>query len=251
MNGSNKVKNALATKLGLGAMAAMVALVVGTHAKAQVMSADIVDGQVKTVDIASNAVTTAKIANGAVTSGKLQNSAVSNGKLGANAVTGAKVLDNSLTGADIDEQTLSGVDADALGGATRYGLLWLDSYSTSEVLTLPACSHGLEYMSMVVSNGPTGHVLLNASFTAGTGTNFSAPFGVAARLERTTPTAIVGDWQESQFGSGGSGRTNIAVTQTFPLDEGQNTFVLRVCDASDIAGGQTIRGQLSWILTEN
>jgi len=233
------------------AIAAVLALSVGAYANAQVTSADIVDGQVKTPDIASSAVTTAKIAGSAVTSGKLANGAVTNAKLAADAVTGVKVQDNSLTGADIDETTLVGVDADLFDGKTRGELMSMGSFSTSEVLTLPACSNGRRYMGFTLAGGPAGKVLLNASFTAGNGTNFAAPFGLAARLERETPTAIIGDWQESHFGAGGASRSNIALTQEFQYPAGGGTYLLRVCDASDSVGGVTIRGQISYIFRPN
>jgi hypothetical protein len=212
-----------------------------------VLTSDIVDGEVKTADIASSAVTTVKLAGSAVTAGKLASSAVTNAKLAASAVTGVKVQDNSLTGADIDEQTLVGVDADLFDGKTRQELVSFASFSKSDVLTLPACTNGLQYMGMVLGGGSSGKLLINASFTAGNGSNFAAPFGIAARLERTLPTPIIGDWQESHFGSGGASRSNIALTQEFPFTAGGGTYILRVCDASDSVGGHTIRGQLSFI----
>ena len=253
MNGLVNRWNVITAKMTTaGALAAALTLTIGAQASAQVTSADIVDGQVKTPDIASAAVTTPKIANSAVTSAKLANGAVTNSKLATNAVTGATVQDDSLTGADINEQTLADVNAATLGGRNASDLrVDFGTNSASNVVTLPACNPGLAYMTVQFSGGNTvgGQVLFTASFTAGTGTNFSSPFGVAARLERVTPTPILGDWQESHFGSGGAGRTNIAVTQAFPIALAPeiSTFVLRVCDASDSAGGQTIRGQLSFI----
>jgi hypothetical protein len=238
------------TYANLLSTAAVALSLIGTaYASLVVLSTDIVDGEVKAVDIASNAVTTAKLASGAVTAGKLANNAVTNAKIATNAVTGAKVLDNSLTGADIDETTLSGVNADSLRGRSLNDLtVSFDSTSSSQVLTLPACNPGLAYITTSFSGTTNaGEILLIGSVTAGTGTNFSAPFGIAARLERVTPTPIIGDWQESHFGSGGAGRSNITVTQKFPIAPEGGTFVLRVCDASDSAGGQTIRGQLSYI----
>jgi hypothetical protein len=222
-------------------------LVFGGQAVAQVATDVQCAACVGTDDLAADSVTTNKIANGgvrnvdlganSVSSGKIKDGNVTSAKLAADAVTGEKVLDNSLTGADIDEYSLQSVRT-SMGG-----------HVSSEVATLPACSNGLRYMGVQLVGGKAGQVLLNASFTAGTGTNFAAPFGIAARLERESPTVLIGEWQESHFGSGGASRSNIAVTQVFPYEENGGTYALRVCDASDSAGGVTLRGQLNWTYT--
>ena len=229
-------------------LAVLIALMGGAYANhLLVLSSDIVDGEVKTVDLGSNAVTGAKLASGAVTSGKLVNSAVTNAKLAATAVTGAKTVDNSLTGADIDESTLQGVDASELSGLERQALIALGGTHNSAVLTLPTCDAPLAYVTKSITVPWPGTVVVNGSFTAARGGTWPASTGIAARIEQTAPSAQIGEWQEDHVPTT-SGRANVAVTQLFGVNQGTNTFILRVCANNTV---QTIRGQLTFVYSAN
>lgn len=211
-----------------------------------VLSSDIVNGEVKTADIATGAVTSAKLAGGAV----------NNAKLAANAVTGAKVQDNSLTGADVNETTLSGIDAATLGGFSRNDLIRVGSAAvTGVVIDMPDCNPGLDYLTRSISVPWAGSVVVNTSFTAqGPNVPVAGTFALAARVERTAPTVIFGQWQESHTSYGSANaRSNISTTDVFPVSAGSNSFALKVCDNSDAAGngGFTIRAQMTFVYTPN
>jgi hypothetical protein len=123
VNGLKYTSSARVSKSTLASVLAALALLAGTGAKAQVTSADIVDGQVKAPDISSAAVTAAKIAAGAVTNVKLADNSVTGAKVQNGSLTGADIQDGSITEVDFSSSTLNGINAAELNGFTANDLL--------------------------------------------------------------------------------------------------------------------------------
>ena len=274
MNGSENGRRVLPTKLMYtSVVAAALALTVGTHADAQVTSADIVDGQVKTPDIASAAVTAPKIAGNAVTGAKIAGNAVTGAKVQDGSLTGADVQDssitgadtqdgslsgadiqdNSITGADITESTLSGVNASTLNGYNASDLVRVGEAEVTSVLDLPDCSPGLAYLTKTITVPFNGSVLVTSMFTAQMNNSATLAKALAARVETFQQGGVVqvGIWSEDHTAYGSPNqRSNLVSTELFGVGAGENTFVLRVCDSSDAdLTAAAIRGKMTFVYT--
>ena len=245
-----------------------------------VLSSDIVDGEVKTPDLATSAVTNSKIAAsavgnakiatgavtntkiaaGAVTSAKIAAGAVTTAKIADGAVTGAKVADGSLTGAevtdgsltsaDINQSTLDAIDASTLNDFTRFEVA-----STGEAperafqQDLPDCAPGIDYLVRTIRVPRDGWVVVNSLFTA-TGSEVGGA-AVAARVERTAPGFVAGTYGETTAGFGQ--RVNLSMTDRIPVIAGDNTFVIKACDAFDPIdqGAYAVRAKMTFIYSAN
>lgn len=185
---------------------AMVALTVSisggvayaTHL--EVFSRDIVNGQVKRPDLATD------------------------------AVNSRKVLDDSLLGGDIDESTLSGLNASKLAGFSANQIVALGGTKKRAIQTLADCTPGIDYETITFTAPASagGYALINATLVYNDGSVASE--AVAARIERTAPSLVVGEWSEDITGGG---RRTLPITSVLPVAPGSNTFALKVCDAAD------------------
>ena len=183
-------------------------------------------------------------------SNDIVNGEVKRPDVGADAVASQEVVNGSLVGADIDESTLTGVNAKTLNGLGAGSIVRVGGSTTSAVVGMPDCNPGIDYMARSITAPRDGWALVNASFTAShPAVANNEP--IAARIEKTAPQLIIGAWQEGTL-KHDFGRDNISITEVFPISQGSNTFVLKVCDGSDFVGdgsGETIRGQVSIIFT--
>ena len=218
-----------------------------------VLSSDIVDGEVKTPDLATSAVTNSKIAASAVGNAKIATGAVTSAKIASNAVTGAKVADGTLTSADIDQSTLEAIDALTLNGRANIDLSGVgEAPVLTSVQDLPDCSPGIDFMVRTITVPQDGWVVVNSLFTSQSGQFVpSSGIAVAARVEKTAPAFVAGTFGETTI-TGGFQRANLAMTDRFEVSAGQNTFVLKACDSSDIGlTAHTIRGKMTFIYSPN
>ena len=251
MNGFENASSGLSAKLThTSLLAAALALIVSGHANAQVTSADIVDGQVKTPDIASAAVTASKIAGSAVTGAKIAGNAVTGAKVADNSLTGTDIQDGSITAADISASTLTGINASELNGFNASDLVRIGEADVTSVVDLPSCNlFGLAYLTKTITVPFNGNVLVTAMFTAQASS--TAVTSVAARVDHIGGVIQHGIWAEDHTAYSAPGqRSNLVSTEVFKVEAGDNTFVLRVCDASDTdLRAAAIRGKMSFVYT--
>lgn len=211
-----------------------------------VRSSDIVDGEVRRNDLHASSVNSAKVADGSITTTDLLDDSVRSADIRNGTVTGADLKNDSVTGADIDEQSLAHVAASKLDGLDADQLIRVTSVKKRVAEALPDCSPGLDYLVHTFSVPTAGYVHVNAAFTAAYGP-YSGEQAFAARIERTSPSPIVGEWMEDMMESP-SGRYSIPMVEVFPVAAGSNTFALHVCDEHDL-DNTAIAAQMAFLFT--